>query len=105
MSSTGRSPIGINGLGSTVVYGRSRVPSPPARITARFIAARPRDRRPEQALDLLGDERGGVRPLGVRAGGSALTLDPLGIVEVALEQRPQRSGGVLRRGDRAELDR
>ncbi len=36
MSSTGRSPIGISGLGRTVVYGRRRVPSPPARITARF---------------------------------------------------------------------
>ena len=28
MSSTGRSPTGISGLGSTVVYGRSRVPCP-----------------------------------------------------------------------------
>src|SRR4051794_36238586 len=34
MSSTGRSPTGISGLGSTAVYGRSRVPSPPASTTA-----------------------------------------------------------------------
>jgi hypothetical protein len=28
------SPIGTKGLGSVVVYGRSRTPLPPARITA-----------------------------------------------------------------------
>ena len=39
MSSTGRSPTGISGLGSTVVYGWRRVPSPPARTTARREAA------------------------------------------------------------------
>ena len=32
--STGLSPIGTSGLGMTVVYGRRRVPSPPARMTA-----------------------------------------------------------------------
>src|SRR5579862_6388153 len=40
MSRIGRSPTGISGLGRTVVYGRSLVPSPPARITARLIASR-----------------------------------------------------------------
>src|SRR3954454_25095738 len=34
-SSTGRSPIGISGLGRTAGYGRRRMPSPPARTTAR----------------------------------------------------------------------
>src|SRR3954453_2449136 len=33
-SRIGRSPPGTSGLGNTVVYGRSRVPLPPARITA-----------------------------------------------------------------------
>src|SRR3954465_8523971 len=33
-SSTGRPPIGPSGFGMTVVYGRRRVPCPPARITA-----------------------------------------------------------------------
>src|SRR4051812_15515415 len=36
MSSTGRSTIGISGFGSTAVYGRRRVPSPPASTTALF---------------------------------------------------------------------
>src|SRR5262245_19843588 len=36
MSSTGRSPTGISGFGSTAVYGRKRVPSPPASTTALF---------------------------------------------------------------------
>ena len=44
-SSTGRSPTGTSGFGMTVVYGRSRIPSPPARMTAlmepRRRAARP----------------------------------------------------------------
>ena len=35
-SRIGNSPIGINGLGKTTVYGRSRVPLPPARMTARL---------------------------------------------------------------------
>src|SRR3954465_7734108 len=35
-SRIGYSPIGIRGLGSTTVYGRNRVPRPPARITARL---------------------------------------------------------------------
>src|SRR6266571_7006121 len=34
-SSTGFPHTGINGLGNTVVYGAKRVPSPPARMTAR----------------------------------------------------------------------
>src|SRR3954468_7467943 len=33
-----RSPIGISGFGSTVVYGARRVPLPPARMTARLFA-------------------------------------------------------------------
>src|SRR3954470_15539097 len=33
-SRIGRSPTGTSGLGMIVVYGRSRVPSPPARMTA-----------------------------------------------------------------------
>src|SRR2546423_10600934 len=33
-SRMGRSPTGTSGLGMIVVYGRSRVPSPPARMTA-----------------------------------------------------------------------
>src|SRR3954447_1996578 len=33
-SKIGASPIGNNGFGKTVVYGPSRVPRPPARITA-----------------------------------------------------------------------
>src|SRR3954454_15391228 len=33
-SRIGRSPTGTSGLGVIVVYGRSRVPSPPARMTA-----------------------------------------------------------------------
>ena len=33
-SRIGRSPTGTSGFGRIVVYGRSRVPSPPARITA-----------------------------------------------------------------------
>src|SRR5512132_2437780 len=33
-SRIGRSPTGTSGLGNTVVYGCSRVPSPPARMTA-----------------------------------------------------------------------
>src|SRR3981189_3341356 len=37
-SSTGRSPTGISGLGRTVVYGRRRMPAPPARMIARFRA-------------------------------------------------------------------
>src|SRR5512132_1997745 len=32
----GRSATGISGFGRTVVYGRRRVPFPPARITARI---------------------------------------------------------------------
>src|SRR5690242_12380740 len=35
-SRIGWSPIGIRGLGKTTVYGLSRVPLPPARITARL---------------------------------------------------------------------
>src|SRR6266480_734313 len=35
-SRIGNSPIGIKGFGSTTVYGRKRVPVPPARITARL---------------------------------------------------------------------
>src|SRR3954452_15866010 len=37
MSSTGRAPTGISGLGIPAVYGRRRTPSPPARTTARAI--------------------------------------------------------------------
>ena len=39
-SSTGRSPTGTSGFGSTIVYGRRRVPRPPARITARIARRR-----------------------------------------------------------------
>src|SRR5258707_2662162 len=35
ISRIGYGPIGIRGFGRTTVYGRSRVPIPPARITAR----------------------------------------------------------------------
>src|SRR5215467_14092974 len=35
-SRMGNSPIGISGFGNTTVYGRRRVPRPPARITARL---------------------------------------------------------------------
>src|SRR5215216_2640010 len=34
ISRIGRSPIGSSGLGRIVVYGRSRIPSPPASTTA-----------------------------------------------------------------------
>ena len=36
-SRIGRSPIGTSGFGKIVVYGRSRVPSPPAKITALIL--------------------------------------------------------------------
>src|SRR4051794_9103431 len=45
-SSTGRSPIGTSGLGITVVYGRKRVPRPPARITALMPAPSTLGREP-----------------------------------------------------------
>src|SRR3954452_19388707 len=47
-SRMGRSPTGTSGLGMIVVYGRRRVPSPPARMTA-----------------LIGTLRGGVAVAGV----------------------------------------
>ncbi len=36
-----RSPIGTSGFGSAVVYGRSRTPLPPARITACIVVFLP----------------------------------------------------------------
>src|SRR5690242_17068255 len=36
ISTTGRCPIGTSGFGIVSVYGRKRVPRPPARITARL---------------------------------------------------------------------
>src|SRR5438132_14361736 len=36
ISSIGLSPTGTSGLGNATVYGLSRVPRPPAKITARF---------------------------------------------------------------------
>src|SRR5207302_2023856 len=35
-SRIGYSPIGMSGFGKTMVYGRNRLPAPPARITARL---------------------------------------------------------------------
>src|SRR5688500_12906519 len=39
ISRIGRSPTGRRGLGRIVVYGRSRIPNPPARTTALIGAA------------------------------------------------------------------
>src|SRR5919108_5624328 len=39
ISRIGRSPIGSSGFGRIVVYGRSRIPNPPARTTALMCAA------------------------------------------------------------------
>lgn len=55
MSRIGRSPIGINGLGRTVVYGRKRVPNPPASITARLIEAEAYDTFPAVSGRVIAD--------------------------------------------------
>src|SRR5438128_101748 len=55
ISRIGSSPTGINGLGITVVYGRRRVPLPPARMTACMARRLPRVQlrleQPEVGLD------------------------------------------------------
>ena len=56
-------------------------------------SARPRcDRFAQESLDHLRHHRRGVRALGVRTRGCALARDPLRVLDVAHEQRPQRSG-------------
>src|SRR5260370_33780860 len=50
ISMIGVSPIGTRGLGKVTVKGRSRVPLPPARMTAYLIPA-PSDADPRASLD------------------------------------------------------
>src|SRR5688572_18367990 len=53
-SRIGRSATGTSGFGSTAVYGRRRVPSPPARITALI-----RSPRVPAPAAFTGHDRGG----------------------------------------------
>src|SRR5690349_19235624 len=63
MSRIGRSPMGIRGLGRTVVYGRSRVPRPPARITARLMRAEAYDTFPAVSGRAIADSGDAVAEL------------------------------------------
>src|SRR6478672_9380802 len=52
-SRIGRSPIGTSGLGRIVVYGRSRIPRPPARITALIVGPQATSGRPWTVAPVL----------------------------------------------------
>ena len=94
MSRIGRSPTGISGLGSTVVYGRRRVPCPPARMIARRgMPVRVWQRRgsvrfaPVRVLMIEQGGRGGVTDYAEQL---VLALAREGVtVELATRDRPR----------------